>query len=74
MSILCPSVCFEGPGPFQFAVVGRASLPQTCHAKMFKTHCIAFAYPIVVSLLYLPLQFKCTIVLGIHADWMHTPP
>ena len=74
MSILCPSVCFEGPSPSQFAVVGRAGLPQTSHANIFKTHCIAFAYPIVVSLSYLPLQFNCTIVLGIHADWMHTAP
>ena len=54
----------------QFAVGGRASLPQTFHVKMYKTHCIA--YPIVVSLLSLPLQLKCANVLGIHADWMHT--
>ena len=58
MPTLFLSVCFEGRSPTQFAVVGRASLPQTCHAKMFRTHCIA--YPIVVSLLSLPLQFKCT--------------
>ena len=75
MSIVCPSMRLEGPSPSQICSSGWARQPPTnIHAKMLKTPCIAFAYPIVVSLLYLPLQFKCTIVLGIHADWMHTPP